>query len=120
MVAFDEVIILLFDLSLHNATGRRKRILARGFKSEPRVGTRTRIGGVVTLGSLLLGLLSLLLGSLFLSQQAGNFLSMVVVFLFCREAFEEREREEEKGGEGREEEEEENGIVHLYLCVALK
>ena len=116
MVAFDEVIILLFDLSLHNATGRRKRILTSGFESEP----RTRIGGVVSLGSLLLGLLSLLLGSLFLSQQAGNFLSMVVVFLFCREAFEEREREEEKGGEGREEEEEENGIVHLYLCVALK
>ena len=79
MVAVDEVIILLFELSLHNATGRRKRILTSGFESEP----RTRIGGVVSLGSLLLRFLPLLLGSVFLFQQAGHFLSMVFVFSFC-------------------------------------
>jgi len=118
MVAFDEFIVLVFDLSLHKAAGRRERVVGRGFKSEPRV--RTRIGILFNLGlgigSLLLRLPLLLLGSMLGWQKGWNLSSGVLLF---GETFEEREREEENGKEGCEEEEENNRIVHLYLWVSL-
>jgi len=118
VVAFDKFIVLLFDLSLHKAAGRRERVVGGRFKSERRF--RARIGILfnwgLSIGPLLLRLLLLLLGGMLGWQQGWNLSSVVLPF---GETFEEREREEENGREGCEEEEEKNRIVHLYLWVAL-